>query len=56
MVLLRKSRIYIGIPTDRHDSHNYLLFCPENKVSPGGNQKKYRANLANKKIFFFVYT
>jgi len=35
-------------PTDRHDSHNYLPFCPENKVPPGGKQKKLKADLTSK--------
>jgi len=35
-------------PTDRHDSQNYLPFCPENKAPPGGKQKKLIADLTNK--------
>jgi len=33
--------------TDRHDSHNYLPFCPENKVPPGRQQKKRIADLTS---------
>ncbi|XP_041675515.1 uncharacterized protein LOC121530461 [Drosophila eugracilis] len=35
-------------PPNQHDSHNYLPFCPENKVPPGGKQAKLIADLTNK--------
>ncbi|XP_052855203.1 uncharacterized protein LOC128263964 [Drosophila gunungcola] len=35
-------------PSDRHDLHNYLPFCPENKVPPGGKQGKLIADLTDK--------
>lgn len=38
-------------PNSIHDSHNYLPFCPENKIPPGGKIKKLITDLSNKENY-----
>jgi len=48
-------KVDLEYPTDRQDLHKYLPFCPENKVPPGGKQKKRKGDLTNRSEYIIHF-
>lgn len=43
--------IDLDYPDEIHDAHNFMPFCPENKIPPRGKIKKLVADLTDKKYY-----